>query len=299
MAYEMKAYYDNIGSEPNTMTIEFRRPIQRRPLRTCHRGRGFAEPRNPLPRDRTTVDIIGSVEHRRTIGCVAKGSHHAGFLTVRIYNYGTTFEEFKSAYRSSERRTKRRSGSQGKIPTLQLQPLDRTRVSIRLEWIASGVEVRTHKPDIGRPDYNLLQYNLYIESELASESSESEANDEKQLTETKTAQLYIYNLQAGHESAPALRRGSDDRKVARTKRGSTSMKIVYSLKNSRRVSRVMSYELVERRRTNAPNPLRLAKPRPSSSVEGRCQPMVVEVNRYQTHLPSRTFCLTKRIARRY
>lgn len=110
-----KAYIKNIGSEPNTMTIEFRKPIQRRPLRTCHQGRGFAEPRNPLPRDRTTVDIIGSVEHRRTIGCVAKGSHHAGFPAVRIYNYGTTFEEFKSAYRSSERRTKRRSDSQGKV----------------------------------------------------------------------------------------------------------------------------------------------------------------------------------------
>jgi hypothetical protein len=58
-----------------------------------------------------------------------------------------------------------------KFPTLQLQPLDRTRVSIRLEWIASGVEVRTHKPDIGRHECNLLQYNLYTESESASESS--------------------------------------------------------------------------------------------------------------------------------
>lgn len=97
------------------MTIEFRKPIQSRPLRTCLRGRGFAEPRSPLPKDRTTVDIIGSVEHRRTIGCVAKGSHHAGFPAVRISNYGTTFEEFKSAYRSSERRTKRRTDSQGKV----------------------------------------------------------------------------------------------------------------------------------------------------------------------------------------
>jgi hypothetical protein len=90
--------------------------------------------------------------------------------------------------------------------------------------------VRTHKPDIGRPQYNLLQYNLDIESESASASSESEANDEKQLTETKTAQLYIYNLQAGHGSVPAVRRGSEGREIALTTRGSTSIKIVYNLR---------------------------------------------------------------------